>query len=101
MILTKTDQHTHQLNSAPEFNAQNIKAKLPPPEMERKPYSTFMIVSPKDQETIQNQPVIPVEITTEPKLQDGDRIQLLLDGKFWGEPAPSTHFEMVQVNRGI
>lgn len=67
---------------------------------EAKPsYTTFVIASPKDQETIQNQPSFPVELTVAPTLQTGDKIQLFLDGKL-SQTAASTRFELAQVERG-
>lgn len=66
----------------------------------RKPYTTFLIISPKDQETIQNQPIIYVEVQLDPKLQAGDVIQLFLDGKPFGSPSNSTHLQMSLVDRG-
>lgn len=63
-------------------------------------YRSFAIVSPKDQENIQNQPTLPVEIKTEPALQKGDKIQVLLDGKLTGNPSESTHIELGQLERG-
>lgn len=71
-------------------------------EIEQIPYKTFLIVSPKDQETIQNQPVsIPVDIVVEPKLAQDNKIQLYLDGKPAGPPAATTHFELPNVERNI
>lgn len=63
-------------------------------------YTLFSIITPKDQETIQNQPIIPVEVDLKPSLQAGDRVQLLLDSKTWGTPVASTHLQMNLVDRG-
>lgn len=65
-----------------------------------KPYTLFDISSPADQETIQNQPVIPVTIQIEPKLQSGDSIQIYLDGKPWGTALPTTRFQFTAPDRG-
>lgn len=69
--------------------------------VQKLPYKEFLIQSPKDQETIQNQPIIPVIFTVEPELQLGDKIQLFFDGKPWGQPEATTQFQLVNVDRGI
>ncbi len=66
-----------------------------------KAYTTFFIVSPTDQETIQNQPVITVSINIDPKLQSGDKIQLYVDGKAWGGAEANTQFTLDHIDRGI
>jgi hypothetical protein len=63
-------------------------------------YLIFMIDSPKNNETIQNQPVIPVEIKLDPALQEGDQIQLILDEKPWGKSVKGTRLELDGVERG-
>lgn len=65
------------------------------------PYTQFSILSPKDQETIQNQPTINVDIALKPNLQKGDKIQLLLDGKLIGDPAASIHLQLPLIERGV
>lgn len=67
----------------------------------RKPYTLFALRSPADQATIQNQPIIAVDININPDLQPGDLIQIYLDGNPWGKPLPSTHFEFTAPERGI
>lgn len=66
----------------------------------RKPYTSFVMLSPKDQETIQNQPTITVQTQTDPSLQKGDKIGLLLDGKMQGTPQEGTQFTLVHIDRG-
>jgi len=63
-------------------------------------YTNFFISSPTDQQTIQNQPTIPVEITLEPKLQTGNTIQLILDGQPAGSAVASVHPALGLVERG-
>lgn len=53
-------------------------------------YTLFEIESPKDQDTIQNAPNIVVSIKIKPELQQGDTIQVLLDGKAVAPPSTST-----------
>lgn len=64
------------------------------------PYSTFIITSPADQDTIQNQITIPVTIEIKPDLQPGDKIQLIVDGKPSGDALPSIHLQLFQIDRG-
>jgi hypothetical protein len=66
----------------------------------KKEYTTFDITSPANEETIQNQPVIPVSINLIPALQLGDKIQIYLDGAPWGQAMPSTKFEFTAPDRG-
>lgn len=64
------------------------------------PYTLFTMTNPIDQQTFQNQREIPVEVSTKPDLQKGDKIQLYLDGQAYGDAATSTHLMMNQVERG-
>ena len=65
-----------------------------------KAYSVFDLASPADGETIQNQPVIPIDIKIDPPLRPNDKIQIYLDGTPWGPPGKSTHFEFNAPDRG-
>lgn len=67
----------------------------------KKPYLVFSISSPKDQDTIQNQPSIPVTLTVEPALQTGDLVQLFYDGKPLDQPAASTTLDLPTLERGV
>jgi hypothetical protein len=82
---------------APSKPVQWQQAKV---EEAHQPYNSFNIISPANNESIQNQPVFTVRMTTDPKLQKGDTIQVYLDGKPWGPPAASTSVEMINVERG-
>lgn len=70
------------------------------PEEGNKPYQTFTLISPTDQESIQNQVAIPVKVATEPELQPGDTIQLIVDGSPWGSPEKNTSLEIKLLDRG-
>lgn len=74
---------------------------LATPKSIKQSYKVFLIAAPKDQETIQNQPVIPVKIDIDPPLQEGDKIQLFLDGKPWKDAVASTELQLAEVDRGI
>lgn len=63
-------------------------------------YKTFAIVNPKDGDTINNQPVIPVEMQVDPVMQPGDKIQLYLDGSPAGTPTATNYQELGLVERG-
>src|SRR5690349_3704948 len=52
----------------------NLPLKKPAVENNNHNYNTFSISTPQNQETIQNQPVIPVKFDLDPALQPGDRI---------------------------
>ena len=67
---------------------------------ERKVYSAFSIQSPKDQDTLQNERELSVELALNPELQEGDKIQLVIDGTPYGSPSSSTHQAVGQLNRG-
>ncbi len=64
------------------------------------PYKKFVIISPKDQDTIQNQPIIPIQVSIDPVLRKGDKIQLFLDGTMWGAPNESTSLNINILERG-
>lgn len=66
----------------------------------KKPYTVFTITTPADQATIQNQPSIPVVIDIKPDLQPGDKIQLYIDGKPWGEAIASNQLQLIEIDRG-
>jgi hypothetical protein len=57
-------------------------------------YTAINIVQPTDQTVFQNQNPIGVTVATQPALQDGDKIQLILDGKPYGEPQASSSFSI-------
>lgn len=64
------------------------------------PYTSFDIASPKNQESIQNQPVFKVSVTVQPALQKGDAVQIYLDGQPMGAPMESTNFAFPAPDRG-
>lgn len=63
-------------------------------------YTKFDIVSPKNESTMQNQPVIPVEMVIEPNMLPGDKIQLMLDNNPVGTPTATSYQEIGLVERG-
>jgi hypothetical protein len=95
---------------APAANIGSSPQASPPPATvindltnavpQKKPYQTFLIQSPTNEESIQNQPSLKISINLIPSLQEGDSIQLYLDGKPWGKARPETEFEFVIPERG-
>ena len=64
-------------------------------------YSVLKIVQPQNEETIRNtEGYIPVVASIEPRLKDGDKLQVLYDGKPLGDAKASTVFALSQVKRG-
>ncbi len=66
----------------------------------KKPYTAFVISSPADQATIQNQPAISVNVSVTPSLQEGDVVQIYLDGSPWGKSLHATQFTFTAPDRG-
>lgn len=64
-------------------------------------YTEFLIKSPTDQQTFQNEREIPVEVSVKPDLQKDDTIQLFIDGQAYGNPVTSTHIVTKQLDRGL
>jgi hypothetical protein len=65
-------------------------------------YRTFNITSPKQQETLWNTgSVVNVQIALEPRLQQGHRLDLVLDGQRRNLNATSTTLTLPEVFRGI
>lgn len=90
----------NQPPSQTDNTKQGSSEETPAGPQSRKEYVTFQITSPGQDETIQNQPVIPVEFKIDPALQTGDKIQLYLDGKPYGEAMPSVHMQYSLLDRG-
>ena len=63
-------------------------------------YTEFFIQSPSNGETIQNQPIMPVKLKISPDLASGYKIQMILDGKPFGQPSQSISLTMDNVARG-
>jgi hypothetical protein len=94
-------------------NVTQLPAPTPPPDITNNPatatsakagatgaYSTFLITSPTDQFTFQNQRDIPVEVKLDPELKKGDTIRLFVDGAPVGSPFNNTHLSIKQLDRG-
>ena len=63
-------------------------------------YKTFSISSPKNEDTIANQPTLNVSIQIDPDLQEGDKIQFYLDGVPRGGPVVTVNTDLGFVERG-
>lgn len=112
------DQGTILYSDTPQRNSKpinplettnTISVPSPQPEMDviqkadestRQIYKIFLIISPKDQETTQGSSDIPVQLKLEPELRTGDKIQLMIDGKSFGEPTTVLNPVLHNVDRG-
>jgi hypothetical protein len=66
-----------------------------------KSYTKVAIREPLNQATIRNnQGYVLVSVELEPKLSEGDNLQILFDGAPLGEPQPHTVFELNGIYRG-
>lgn len=83
-----------QSSAVTKDNAKSLIA------LTEKKYTDFEIISPKDQDTIQNQPIFPVILNIKPELQKGDKVQLILDNQIYGIAQESTQIQLDQVERG-
>jgi hypothetical protein len=63
-------------------------------------YTAFEINSPKDQDTFQNATEFPISVTINPALQEGDKIQFLLDGTPILSPVADTGITIPKVQDG-
>lgn len=93
---------TPAINLTPALTtpANQASAKLVLEEASHQTYSSFTILSPKNQESIQNQPILRVDVGMSPALQKGDMVQILLDGQALGPAKEGTHFEFTIPERG-
>lgn len=114
----KNDQGTVIYSDAPlndskpvNLNETTNTISVPPPQTEmgvikkdnesiNSIYKTFLIISPKDQETTQGQSDIPVKLKLEPELRAGDKIQLMIDGAPYGAPTTVLNPFLHNVDRG-
>lgn len=85
-----------------EINADKTTSKIKntPPKETNVTYKTFRIISPVDQETIQNQPALLLNLKVDPQLNANDKIQIIIDGKQAGALSSSTHINVGLVERG-
>lgn len=67
---------------------------------EQHAYTDFQIISPKNNETIQNADVIQVNVDVKPTLNDGDKVQLMLDNKPVGSAVAGTSLSFSLADRG-
>jgi len=63
-------------------------------------YTTFSFASPLDQDSIQNQPILNVKMNVQPSLQEGDLIQVNVDGAAMEAPKHQTSFDFTIPYRG-
>lgn len=64
-------------------------------------YKKVRISTPEHDQTIPpGQQEVEVELVLTPELQSGHKVQVIFDGKQWGNPVPSTTFTLTSLNRG-
>lgn len=63
-------------------------------------YTKFALVSPKNEQTFQNQPSISLAVSVEPELMQGDMVQAYVDGAKRGKAVPSTSVNLGRLERG-
>lgn len=64
-------------------------------------YTRAVILAPKNNEVIPNQQRnIIIQLSVEPQLQTGHRVQFWLDGKAQGAPVSATSYQMNDLERG-
>ncbi len=96
---TPASSSTAPANSGPAMTASGPEAA--PTGGPHKAYTTFLITDPSDQATFQNQRDIPVTIKMDPPLQEGDKVQLYVDGLPSGPASGDlTQLAIHQVDRG-
>lgn len=97
-------QNATIINLNPEAESGSAPAttnvSLPmPADNQQHSYNVFSMMEPIDKQTFQNQRFIPFKIKTDPELQEGDKIQIMIDGKPAGVPVQGTQLE-VEMIRG-
>ena len=63
-------------------------------------YAQFEISAPPDQTTVHNQSPISVSLAVDPPLQNGDKVQLMVDGKPYKTPQADLIFSLDDLIRG-
>jgi hypothetical protein len=83
------------LNNSLSARDSTGSTKIPPPQ-----YS-IQISNPMDNQTFENaREELPVTVTTTPALENGDMIQIYLDGQPVGDPRSSTTITIPRLERG-
>lgn len=97
LILPQSDLPPQQPQVAPD---PKTAPGTPAEKKANVPYTLFELQTPKDQETLQNESNVTITINIKPELQPGDNIQIYMDGKPIGTPAPTTSFNLGRLERG-
>ncbi|WP_257297336.1 DUF4124 domain-containing protein [Endozoicomonas sp. YOMI1] len=85
------------MSPAPRSNPDSSK---PAQKASRESYSRLQIIKPANNATVRNQGNFTVTIATAPKILEGHKVRLLLDGELVGEPRRNLTFELKNVERG-
>ena len=100
-----SEQPTVKIESTnkPEANTQpqNNPENPPVPTISNSDtYKTFLITSPTNGQTFQNQRDLTITVSIDPDLRESDKIQMLVDGQPLGDPQSSTSFNFYNLDRG-
>ena len=88
-----------QTFKTPQFQAPMTKDKSSA--QKNLEYESISISKPEDGATIWNNPGnFMVDVATKPRLQPGDKMVLMIDGRVVGESDSQTRFELTNINRG-
>lgn len=95
---SQVNNQTSPIPSGTPLNSA-IKTSLTAPQSGPTQY-VLKITSPEDQSTTQNQLPIPVSVDIQPPLQNGDQLQLIVDGKPYGAPQDTTTISLEGLDKG-
>lgn len=93
---SKTTDANNTENTANPANATEAK----PAATEKKPYTTFAIASPKDQDTFHNATELPISVSVDPALQKGDKLRFYFDDAQFGGETTNTTMTIPKVYEG-
>ncbi|MCL9684608.1 DUF4124 domain-containing protein [Legionella maioricensis] len=88
-------------SSSPKQEVTPVQEENNTSEKSDRTYTKIAIRDPLNQATIRNnQGYVVVSVELEPKLSEGDNLQILFDGAPLGDPQPNTIFELNGIYRG-
>lgn len=98
-LVTAPAPVTSQQNNSADLSNAGLPSDTPQPAASAS--ESLSIVSPVDQQTFQNQPLIPVQFTFPGSLPDGGTFNLYLDGKVASAISKGNSFSLNSVARGM
>lgn len=91
----QNNQNKPDAKNTTETNTTNTDAD------QKKPYTTFVITSPQDQDSIQNAVEITVTAKIIPALQEKDKVQFFMDGNPVDRPSSATSISIPKVQNNV